>query len=484
MKANWKWLAGLMLATSVGIGLGWKLGQGGRAVGPAPETSTASVAAAESSPVAVTLPEAKQQAAHIETTPVQRREMRATRWVPGRVQYDDTRHVELKAGTDGVFVKVLVKPGDQVQTGQVLAVLSSPEVGSARADVLQRQAELELAGRTHTWRTETGEQVAKVIEAIDAGEPIAKIEGTFRNSRLGDYRGTLLAAYSKFLLATNLASKAAAAAEGGAVSNRTVSERTSERESAEELLRGALEQSLFDTRQAAEAAEADLQNATRRHEVAREHLENLLGYEEGVELAAAPGRLSLVELRAPFPGTIEEQVYGATERIVAGATQFVLADTTRLWVAADVREADWPALNLQPGQKLPVATPALPGKSLEAEVYYVGRAVEVASSAIPLVARLDNSAGLLRPGLFVRVSLPLEVGEEVLAVPEGAVLQHERERFVFVTQAEGRYRRVDVETGREGEGWIEVRSGLAEGDLVVSRGAFALKSELLLEREE
>lgn len=481
MKAHWNWMAGLALAAVVGLGAGWKLGRGGSpVVAPQP----AGPGEPEGPSPSITLPEAKTQAAQIETTPAARRAMRDARWVPGRVQYDDTRHVELKAGTDGVLARVLVKPGDKVQQGQVLAVLSSPEVGTARADVLQRQAERELAERTHAWRKETGEQVAKMITAIDDSRPIAEIEKEFRQTRLGEYRGTLLGAYSKYLLATNLASKAAAAAEGGAVSNRTVSERTSERESAEELLRGALEQSLFDTRQAAEAAEAELQNATRRHEVARENLEALLGYEEPLESGMAPGRLSLVELRAPFAGTIEEQMYSATERIQAGATQFVLADTTRLWVAADVREADWPALNVEPGQKIPVSTPALPGKTLEAEVYYVGRAVEVASSAIPLVARLDNSEGLLRPGLFVRVSLPLELGEEVLAVPEGAVLQHERTSFVFVEEAGGQFRRVNVETGRRGEGWIEVRRGLAEGERVVSRGAFALKSELLLEREE
>lgn len=481
MKTHWNWMAGLALAAVVGLGAGWKLGRSG---GPPPAAPQAGPGEGEGAAQSVSLPEAKSQAAQIETTAVARRTMRAARWVPGRVQYDDTRHVELKAGTDGVLVKVLVKPGDQVREGQVLAVLSSPEVGTARADVLQKLAEQELARRTHTWKQETGEQVAKMIAAIDDSRPIAEIEKDFRETRLGEYRGTLLAAYSKYLLAMNLATKAVAAAEGGAVSNRTVSERTSERESAEELLRGALEQSLFDTRQAAESAEAELQNATRRHEVARENLEALLGYDEPLDGGVAPGRLSLVELRAPFAGTIEEQTYSATERIAAGATQFVLADTTRLWVAADVRETDWPALNIEAGQKIPVSTPALPGKLMEAEVYYVGRAVEVSSSAIPLVARLDNSEGLLRPGLFVRVSLPLEVGQEVLAVPEGAVLQHERKRFVFVAEPEGQFRRVDIETGREGEGWIEVRSGLAEGEPVVSRGAFALKSELLLEREE
>ncbi|MFM8580529.1 MAG: efflux RND transporter periplasmic adaptor subunit, partial [Planctomycetaceae bacterium] len=164
MKTNWNWMAGLALAAVVGLGAGWKLGRSG---GPLPAAPQAGPGEGEGAAQSVSLPEAKSQAAQIETTAVARRTMRAARWVPGRVQYDDTRHVEQKAGTDGVLVKVLVKPGDQVREGQVLAVLSSPEVGTARADVLQKLAEQELARRTHTWKQETGEQVAKMIAAID-----------------------------------------------------------------------------------------------------------------------------------------------------------------------------------------------------------------------------------------------------------------------------------------------------------------------------
>jgi len=117
-------------------------------------------------------------------------------------------------------------------------------------------------------------------------------------------------------------------------------------------------------------------------------------------------------------------------------------------------------------------------------VYYVGREVSPVSNAVPLVASLDNPDGRLRPGLFVRVAIPLEEQSEVLAVPEQAVMEHERRRFVFIEEGPGKYRRADIKTGRESEGWVEIRSGLKAGDRVVTEGAFILKSELLLEREE
>jgi cobalt-zinc-cadmium efflux system membrane fusion protein len=167
-----------------------------------------------------------------------------------------------------------------------------------------------------------------------------------------------------------------------------------------------------------------------------------------------------------------------------GDRQFVLADTSRLWVSADLREADWKALGIHPDTPLTVESPALPGEKFIAKVYYVGREVSSISNAVPLVASLDNSDGRLRPGLFVRVAIPLEEETEVVAVPEQGVMEHERRRFVFLEEGPGRFRRVDVKTGRELEGWVEVRSGLKPGDRIVVRGAFLLKSELLLEREE
>ncbi|MGE3778873.1 MAG: efflux RND transporter periplasmic adaptor subunit, partial [Pirellulaceae bacterium] len=254
------------------------------------------------------------------------------------------------------------------------------------------------------------------------------------------------------------------------------------------------EQSAFDSRLQRETAEAARDDAQRRLDIARQQLRTLLGYDEPLSAeptspesppsASAAQNLSLVETRAPFAGTIESRLVSASERVAQGQTMMVLADTSRLWAVADVREQDWSAVQLRADQELELEFPALPGQSFRGSLYYVGREVVPGTNAIPLVASIDNPSEQLRPGLFVRVALPLEAPREVLAVPAASVVAHEEQSFVFIADAEDSFRRVDVRTGDTNDDWIEITEGVAEGDRVVTGGAFYLKSELLLEREE
>lgn len=80
------------------------------------------------------------EAAQIETVPVTRQKLVDQRFVPGRLKYDDNFHVEVKAPSEGVLSEVLVKPGDRVEVGQILAWLQSSEIGTARANVLKNEA--------------------------------------------------------------------------------------------------------------------------------------------------------------------------------------------------------------------------------------------------------------------------------------------------------------------------------------------------------
>jgi cobalt-zinc-cadmium efflux system membrane fusion protein len=66
-------------------------------------------------------------------------------------------------------------------------------------------------------------------------------------------------------------------------------------------------------------------------------------------------------------------------------------------------------------------------------------------------------------------------------VPSSAVVRHEGKPFVFVEREPGHYANCAVTLGLETSDWTEIREGLEEGQLVVSQGAFKLKSELLLE---
>jgi RND family efflux transporter MFP subunit len=167
----------------------------------------------------------------------------------------------------------------------------------------------------------------------------------------------------------------------------------------------------------------------------------------------------------------------------AGDSLFVLADPSQLWVSADVREQEWEASALTPGCRLRVTVPALNKETFDAELYYVGREVSRDAHSLPIMGRLDNSRGRLRPGLFVQVELPVGEAVQRLVVPAGAVQTHDGRPVVFVEEAQGRYRRRDVQTGASHEGWTEVKSGLSTGDRVVAEGACLLKSEQLLEGE-
>jgi cobalt-zinc-cadmium efflux system membrane fusion protein len=153
-------------------------------------------------------------------------------------------------------------------------------------------------------------------------------------------------------------------------------------------------------------------------------------------------------------------------------------------VEADIRESEWGALQLEQGHIISVSAPTLGAMPISAEILYVGREVSVETNAVPIVATIANPRGVLRPGQFVQVRLPIAEPRTVVAVPESAVIEHEGQRFLFVAETPTRFRRVNIQTGDSSGEWVEVKEGLSDGSQVVTKGAFELKSELLLDRSE
>ncbi|MBL8977375.1 MAG: efflux RND transporter periplasmic adaptor subunit, partial [Gemmatimonadetes bacterium] len=115
------------------------------------------------------------------------------------------------------------------------------------------------------------------------------------------------------------------------------------------------------------------------------------------------------------------------------------------------------------------------------KVANVGAILEAQSRAVKVRVVLPNADGRLKPGMFATVQLSgSRSGQSStgLYVPEGAVQRDDGVPIVFLSAGPGRFRHVRVRTGRERPGWVEVVSGVAAGDSVVTEGAFLLKSEL------
>jgi RND family efflux transporter MFP subunit len=423
--------------------------------------------------------------------------------VPGRLAYDDTQRVSVRLGTSGLVTKVNVQPGDEVEVGQVLATMSSPELGTARADEIQRAEELKLAQRQADWDRRRASGIHKLIDAIRAAQAPAQIREEFTQEELGLAREKLLSAYSDQLLAQSMLARIEGAQQTGALPARTIEERKRNFENAGATLQGLIEQTTFDADRAAQASQIALDDARRRWQIAAGRVSTLLGLTNtlsqrpagpasGATAGAAGGAnggttiddLSAIEVRAPKRGTIEQKLYNENERVEAGAVLFVLADTSELWLKADLREPQWTALSLKAGQEIAATSPALPDETLKATVVRTGREVDPSTNAIPLVAKVRNAYGRLRPGLYVQVELPLGEVTTQIVIPESAVATHAGDTFVFVTNDDHVFVRRDVRVGKSQDGWTEIIAGLAAGERIATRGVFVLKSELLLENEE
>jgi membrane fusion protein, heavy metal efflux system len=432
----------------------------------------------------VSLTEAKWAAARIVVAPVERRTLQPTRTVPGRIDYNGTRHVAVKSPVEGLVRKMAVLVGASVEEGQVLAIIDSPELGERRADVLKQQADLELARRERDWWQELHSNLDELLARLKRPQEIAVLERDFADKPLGDYRRDIFSAYSKYRTADTITANLMSLAEGS-VSTRTVLEQRAARDAASADFQASAEQVAFDSKQKLGKAVAVFEDASRRLGVAIERLTWLTG--QPGEVPHDPekvGSLSTWPVKAPFAATVEEVMLAATERVRHGDDILLLADTTTMWVQADIREKDWSALSLSAGQTIQVQTPALPGKTLDATIAFVGRAVNSETRAAPIVADIRNDEHLLKPGLFVRVLLPDGTPYESLAIPDSALVRHEGRTFVFAEVGPREFEARDVVVGLSIDPWVAITSGLNAGDRIATSGTFVLKSELLLEPDE
>ncbi len=196
---------------------------------------------------------------------------------------------------------------------------------------------------------------------------------------------------------------------------------------------------------------------------------------EVLERRGAPA--DRVPIRAPRTGTLIERNIGDGGAARMGETLLTIADLSRVWVEAEVFEADLEFVH--DGMPAVIRLPYLPGRRFEGVVEYVYPYVEPVSRTGRLRLTLDNPDGTLKPGMYASVSLEIALGER-LSVPAEAVIVAGEARIVFVDLGDGRLNPVRIQTGRSAQGYVEVIDGLAAGDRVVTSGNFLIAAETRL----
>jgi cobalt-zinc-cadmium efflux system membrane fusion protein len=199
----------------------------------------------------------------------------------------------------------------------------------------------------------------------------------------------------------------------------------------------------------------------------------------GVAVSAdmKPGEDTSVPVRAPFAGTVIERQATQGSAVTPGAPLLVISDLSRVWVTAEVDEAL--LRHVVTGSAVTIEAVAYPGESFPGTLATVGDIVNPTTRRVTLRVEADNPDRRLKPQMFVTVALGASAARRMLVVPSRAVQGMEGETVVFVRTGGDHYARRAVTTGRDLGGEIEIVKGLQEGEVVVTAGAFLLKSELL-----
>jgi cobalt-zinc-cadmium efflux system membrane fusion protein len=191
--------------------------------------------------------------------------------------------------------------------------------------------------------------------------------------------------------------------------------------------------------------------------------------------AGSEGATGLV-LRAPVAGTVIDRDVVLGQLAEPAKTLFKIGDLSKLWLVAHVFERD--AVRVHVGAVGSATFAALPGKTVEGKIIWIGSQVETTSRTVPVRLEVPNADGVLRPGMSANVSIPVgETGGQVVAVPIAAVQRVGDSWAVFVPKGPGVFEAKPVGRGRDLGGEVEILSGLAAGTEVVVDGAFLLKAE-------
>jgi multidrug efflux pump subunit AcrA (membrane-fusion protein) len=179
---------------------------------------------------------------------------------------------------------------------------------------------------------------------------------------------------------------------------------------------------------------------------------------------------------APASGVVTRLGVRAGMEVEPNTNLYTIADLSKVWVLAEVYEFELPWLAL--GQPAEVRLSYRPGERMQGVLTYIAPFLDPETRTVEVRLELDNSAGRLKPEMFGNAVIAGTSHPDVLAVPSDAVIRSGTRNLAIVSLGEGRFEPREIALGLDsGDGWLEVLSGLEDGEEVVVSSQFLIDSE-------
>ena len=390
----------------------------------------------------------------IKVEPAKRQQLAVGIKTTGQIETLPNKKVEVTAPIPGKVVELLVEPGASVKAGQPVAVLAAPELvelrvnsqekrAEAQADLQKAQADLKLA-------QENLEQQRQIASA-DIKQASTEVE----------------VAREKYNRDQELAS-------GGALPRRQMLESQAHlREGEAQLVKASSRREVLE-------AEAQLKRAQASVEAAQSHLRlSDTTYQTRLsQLGTGANEKGLVTVTAPISGTVvtREVTLGQAFEDAGGKLMTIVNDN-RVFATANIYEKDLD--KVKTGQRAIAKIASLADRRFSGRIAVIGSVVEGETRVVPVKAELDNSGGELKLGMFAELEVLTDrTPTAILAIPSSAVVDANGKKLIYVQNGNA-FQSVEVTLGQTSGDMVEVKTGLFEGDLVVTQRAPQLYAQSL-----
>lgn len=188
---------------------------------------------------------------------------------------------------------------------------------------------------------------------------------------------------------------------------------------------------------------------------------------------------------SPIEGSIEGIGVQVGQYVDPQTELFEVIDTEH--IHADLMVFAKDVYKIKEGQKVLLQMESMPGKTYTAEIYSVGKKFEQDPKAVHVHAEIQEDTKNLVPGMYINGRIITGSGTEVTALPEEAIIEEEGKSYVFVAQkhedngkTEWSFKPIEVITGEENEGWVEVKllEPLPEAAQLAWNNAYYLIAEM------
>jgi len=184
---------------------------------------------------------------------------------------------------------------------------------------------------------------------------------------------------------------------------------------------------------------------------------------------------STIHLYSPISGILTYRDASIGQKVGQATKLFEIINLKTVWLEADIFEKDLTKIKI--GQKVKVRVSAYPDEIFISKIFFIGSTLNQQTKTINIMVEIQNTTERLKPGMFANTNIVIGEKADALVVPKNAILEDENLKIVFVKEQEGYHRHV-ISPGIESDEFVEVLSGLKQGDIVVTKGNYQLKSKL------